>query len=301
MVRNVLGEIRFAAANQLYEDAEYSRAARSYERLTALGYDDPGLYYNLGNAYYKQGDFGRAVLSYRRAQRLAPEDRDLAANLNLARQQVADMIVPPDPSGPLVILANALSYMSFGRLAAAALAMWTAVGGAATWALLARGQRRRTFALRTLAVAAALLAFALVPGVSAALNYAAQDLSGNRAAYDHGEALLKSLPGGAVVLANSETTVFPLWYMRYVERTDLDLAVVAVPLLQFDWYRRELRQQFPGLVPEIETLDLDGAIEAIVVNNAEKGVYFTFNPASVSESFSAERQGLVWHVTAPSP
>ena len=167
--------------------------------------------------------------------------------------------------------------------------------------------QRESFALGTLrfnyhstCLAAALLAFALVPGVSVALNYAAQDLSGNRAAYDHGEALLKSLPaGGAVVLANSETTAFPLWYMRYVERTDL--AVVAVPLLQFDWYRRELRQQFPSLVPEIETLDLDGAIEAIVVNNAEKGVYFTFNPASVSESFSAERQGLVWHVTAPAP
>jgi tetratricopeptide (TPR) repeat protein len=152
----------FAAANQLYDDAEYSRAASLYERLAALGYDDPVLYYNLGNAYYKQGDFGRAVLSYRRAQRLAPEDRDLAANLNLARQQVADMIVPPDPSGPLVILANALSYISFGRLAAAALAMWTAVGAAATWALLARGQRRRSFALRTLAVAAALLALSLL-------------------------------------------------------------------------------------------------------------------------------------------
>ena len=167
---------------------------------------------------------------------------------------------------------------------------------------------RESFALGTLRfnyhstfLAAALLAFALVPGVSVALNYAAQDLSGNRSAYDHGEALLKSLPSGTVVLANSETTAFPLWYMRYVERTDLDLAVVAVPLLQFDWYRRELRQHSPGLVPEIETLDLNAAIEAIVVNNAEKGAYFTFNPDSVSKSFSAERQGLVWHVTAPAP
>ena len=152
----------FAAANQLYEDAEYSRAARSYERLAALGYDDPILYYNLGNAYYKQGDFGRAVLNYRRAQRLAPEDRDLAANLNLARQQVADLVERPDTSGPLVILANALSYVSFGPLAAAALAMWTAVGGAAIWALLARSQRRRSLALRTLAGAAALLALSLL-------------------------------------------------------------------------------------------------------------------------------------------
>ena len=152
----------FAAANQLYEDAEYSRAARSYERLAALGYDDPVLYYNLGNAYYKQGDFGRAVLSYLRAQRLAPEDRDLAANLNLARQHVADLIVRPDPSGPLVILANAMSYLSFGALAVAALALWTAVVGAATCAFLARGQRGRTLALRTLAAAAALLALSVL-------------------------------------------------------------------------------------------------------------------------------------------
>ena len=152
----------FAAANQLYEDAEYSRAARSYERLTALGYDDPVLYYNLGNAYYKQGDFGRAVLSYRRAQRLAPEDRDVAANLDLTRQQVADIIEPVDPTGPLVILANALSFLSFGRLAAAALALWAVVGGAATWSFLTRNPWHKTLALQTLAGAAALLALSVL-------------------------------------------------------------------------------------------------------------------------------------------
>jgi tetratricopeptide (TPR) repeat protein len=152
----------FAAANQLYEDAEYSRAARSYERLADLGYDDPILYYNLGNAYYKQGDFGRAVLGYLRAQRLAPEDRDLAANLDLARRQVVDLIAPEVTTGPLVILANALSFLSFSGLAVVALVLWTVVLGAATWAFLARGRRGTTRRLRTLAVTAALLVLSLL-------------------------------------------------------------------------------------------------------------------------------------------
>lgn len=152
----------FAAANELYEDAEYSRAARSYERLAALGYDDPVLYYNLGNAYYRQGDFGRAVLGYLQAKRLAPGDRDLAANLDLARQQVADLIERPDPSGPLVMVANALSYLSFGGLAASALVLWTAVVGAAAWAFLVPAQRGRPLPLRTLAVAGALLALSVL-------------------------------------------------------------------------------------------------------------------------------------------
>ena len=57
------------ATNALYEDGLYEQAARSYQQLADKGYDDPALYYNLGNAYFKQGDLGRAILNYLRAER----------------------------------------------------------------------------------------------------------------------------------------------------------------------------------------------------------------------------------------
>ncbi len=165
----------FAAANQLYEDAEYSRAASSYERLAALGYDDSDLYYNLGNSYYKQGEFGRAVLSYLRAKRLAPNDPDLEANLGLARKHVKDLIERPAASGPLVALADTLSLLSRGDLAAAALALWAAASISAIWAFMSRGRRGRRIALRTLLAAAALLMVSVLAVAGRIQQYASLD------------------------------------------------------------------------------------------------------------------------------
>ena len=55
--------------------ANYEEAARTYQHLVGLGYEDATLYYNLANAYYKSEDMGRAILNYLRARRLAPFDR----------------------------------------------------------------------------------------------------------------------------------------------------------------------------------------------------------------------------------
>ena len=49
----------FNAANSLYEAGSYEEAARSYQHLVGLGYEDATLYYNLGNAYYKMDEIGR--------------------------------------------------------------------------------------------------------------------------------------------------------------------------------------------------------------------------------------------------
>ena len=78
----------FRSANLLYEAGNYEEAARSYEHLSRLGYQDATLYYNLGNSYFRMDDKGRALLNYIRAKRLAPYDEDIEVNLSLVRESV---------------------------------------------------------------------------------------------------------------------------------------------------------------------------------------------------------------------
>ena len=112
-----------AASNALYEDGRYEQAARSYQQLADKGYDDPALYYNLGNAYFKQGDLGRAILNYLRAERIAPRDGDVKANLDLARSQTLDVLETGD--APFVrFVTGLLLRVTTGELGAIALASW---------------------------------------------------------------------------------------------------------------------------------------------------------------------------------
>lgn len=66
----------------------FRAAARSYEAIADLGFHNPDLYVDAGNAYLLGGDIGRAVLSFRRADLLRPHDPAVRAGLADARDQV---------------------------------------------------------------------------------------------------------------------------------------------------------------------------------------------------------------------
>ncbi len=149
----------FAAANGLYDDGAYAEAARSYERLSALGYEDATIYYNLGNAYHKQGDIGRAILNYLRAKRLAPRDDDLTANLDLVRTQTVDLMESTGSRGALADLAAALPELSANELAATALALWIAVMAGLAIAMVGPVGRSRRIAVSVAVGGSVLLAF----------------------------------------------------------------------------------------------------------------------------------------------
>ena len=141
------------------------------------------------------------------------------------------------------------------------------------------------------------LAFLLLPAVSIALNYGSQDLSDDYRAQDHARSVLDAVPDGSVVLSSREKTVFSLWYMRYVERPDWDVAVIAVPLLQFDWYLRDIHRMFPERVPLMDSSDTEHLISDIVEHNDRSSrVYFTFRNNFLADSFSLtpEAEGAVY-------
>ena len=74
----------FQAAENAHASGLYQNAIDLYEQLIAEPFNQPELYFNLGNAAYKKGDLALAIKSYRRAQYLAPRDPDIRANLRYA-------------------------------------------------------------------------------------------------------------------------------------------------------------------------------------------------------------------------
>ena len=118
----------FDTAGVLYEEGNYEEAARTYQRLVGLGYDDPTLYYNLANAHYKSGDMGRAALNYLRARRLAPFDEDIGANLALVRQSLDTPNSREATTPAFVQISEFVPWITFNQAAAIALASWLTFG-----------------------------------------------------------------------------------------------------------------------------------------------------------------------------
>jgi hypothetical protein len=107
---------------------------------------------------------------------------------------------------------------------------------------------------------------------------------------------MDTVPNGSIVLARGERTVFSLWYMRYVERPEWDVAVIAVPLLPFDWYRHDVNRMFPDRVPELQGVDDADILGRIVAHSAESGapVFFTFTNRALSTAFELSQDGPVY-------
>jgi hypothetical protein len=77
------------------------------------------------------------------------------------------------------------------------------------------------------------------------------DASDDRRAIVFAEAVLANVPPGAVVLTSTDLDTFPLWYAHIALGQRPDIAVVVEPLLDYAWYRAQLRHHEPQLqVPE---------------------------------------------------
>ncbi len=68
-----------------YEEGNYLQAINAYESVIKKGFENPTIYYNLGNAYFKNQQLGKALVYYERAFRLSPRNEDIRFNLIFAR------------------------------------------------------------------------------------------------------------------------------------------------------------------------------------------------------------------------
>ena len=82
-----------SAADEAYDQKQYSKAIEMYEALIEEGGATATLRYNLGNAYFRSNEIGKAILNYERALRLAPTDEDIKANLEFAQSRTKDEVI----------------------------------------------------------------------------------------------------------------------------------------------------------------------------------------------------------------
>jgi len=144
-------EAIFDSAGVCYERGEYPAAIDLYTQLVQQGFDDPRIWYNLGNAEFKAGHVGRSIRAYLRAQRLAPRDPDIEANLQFVQLYAVDKLEKP---GKLFLLgwADRLSghftlsewlavtgILFFCLIGLAGLKIWFGRAGRAAWYWLGLG------------------------------------------------------------------------------------------------------------------------------------------------------------------
>ena len=131
-----------ADANLRYERGEFGEAIQQYEALIDLGYKDPTVHYNLGNAHLEGGDLGRAILNYLRAEELSPRDPDIQANLELARSRTVDQLEAEGDSLVASISDFGHRWATTGEFGVAAILLWAsgalAVGVLILWPALPR-------------------------------------------------------------------------------------------------------------------------------------------------------------------
>lgn len=75
-----------------------------------------------------------------------------------------------------------------------------------------------------------------------ARNYYPDDYSKNYIAFDYAENSLKSAGERGVLLTWGDNGVFPLWYLRLVERYRDDTVLVHTPLLTYGWYLADVER-----------------------------------------------------------
>jgi hypothetical protein len=90
------------------------------------------------------------------------------------------------------------------------------------------------------------------------------DASQDRRAIVYATSVLASAPRNAIVVSDSDLDTFPLWYYHYALGERPDLVVLVDPLLEFAWYRHNLRAVYPDLqIPEtVEASWLDAITAA---------------------------------------
>jgi hypothetical protein len=116
-------------------------------------------------------------------------------------------------------------------------AIWIGLGAARVLALAGRWR---------VGPAVAVVALAIWLGLGVASAFGQVDASQDRRAIAFAERVLAEAPPEAIVFTADDRDTFPLWYYHYALAARPDIAVVVEPLMQFDWYRRNLRAVYPA-------------------------------------------------------
>lgn len=149
---------------------------------------------------------------------------------------------------------------------------------------------------------AAIALLTVLPAYQLASNYAATDVSRDRAAFEYARQNFEGLTDDAVLFADGDQALFAVWYFRHaILAQNARSVIVSQGLLQYDWYYNGLRRimsevkfQEPGAVPDAH----QRGREIIRVTFAEgRAVCFT-DSSPLPPEFEYEERGVVKCVVA---
>ena len=134
----------------------------------------------------------------------------------------------------------------------------------------------------------------------------ALDLSRYHYAEDNARNLLGELPRNALLLAQGDAVIFPLWYLQRVRQVRTDVAVIGLAVLPMDWVRDDLARRYPDLrhprvLAPIGAESVPLLTRAYLELNPQRPRYAAFNQwdASAQAELAAWRlqgEGLVYRV-----
>ena len=89
------------------------------------------------------------------------------------------------------------------------------------------------------------------------------DASQDSSADDYAQAVLSQAPAQAILITSKDRDTFSLWYYHYALHQRPDVILLAEPLLQFQWYRDNLRYTYPDLALPTDPQFLADAVVAL--------------------------------------
>ena len=119
----------------------------------------------------------------------------------------------------------------------------------------------------------------IIPGLQFILNFGFCDQSRNYTAYEHALNIFRTVDNGSTLFLDGDNNVFPVTYMRVVERMREDVTLYDRHNLFFKMpYLGEDRKYFYGKWKSLRTI-----LEKGIIENATNNLYFAvFNPSSVT-------------------
>lgn len=91
------------------------------------------------------------------------------------------------------------------------------------------------------------IVFALYLGLRLADSWILVDASKDIRAERYGSMIMNSLPSDAIVFTNGDRSTFAMWYFHFALGHRPDVRVVASGLLEYDWYRHNLKKIYPDI------------------------------------------------------
>ena len=169
--------------------------------------------------------------------------------------------------------------------------IWIGVGISWLGNLLLVSLSRYSYSNKAIPILITVSVFAAIPTINLLSNYSEMNLSGNTEALEYARTIVESVETDAIILADSDQELFPIWYYVHVLKDDPKPTILSTRLMQFDWYIRQKHRLIPNIVPYATSTDKDYrsvATQIVLYNLGSRPIYATREAEFLLESFDVD-------------